>query len=363
MKKIVFFTQNLDYGGVQKSVTTLANFFKNKYKVYIVLGEDHKAINYKIEDIKLNTIKTLSVDITKEGLGEELFFYRVKKLNLLLTEIKPDILISFEDYNNLIALNTTYQCKKVVSCRVNIQDTYVNKKVHLLDEEFYFTGIKSTYKHADKIITVSQYIQSELENDFNLTQVTTIYNGIEIRENIEPINYDNFILNIGRLHPQKGQLDLIKAFDMIKDKISQNLIIVGDGVLKNELNEEIKKRNLSQRILLVGFDEPYKYINKCSLFVFPSYYEGFSNTLLEVMSCKKNIISYDYSGSKEVLENKHLVPLGDVVSLASKIECFLTNKKTNEKLSQELFTKAKKFSLTTTLDCYKKEVELLCVES
>jgi len=363
MKKIAIFTQNLDIGGVQKSVSTLVNYLKEYFDIHIILSENNKDIKYNLQNTPLTEIKTIKINIKKKGIGEEIFNYRIIELNKILNAIKPDILLSYEDYNNLIALSTSFQCKKIISCRVNINDSYHNKLIHLLDENFYYQKMKKLYPLADNIITVSQSIQNELINKFKLKNTKTIYNGISLsNRNSQNIPYENFILNIGRLHNQKGQLDLIDAFNLIKNDISQNLVLVGDGPLKTQLYEKIKEYQLQKRIFLTGFDEPYKYILKCDLFVFPSYYEGFSNTVLEVMSSKKNIIAYSYKGSEEILDKKNLVPLGDIKELSLKILYYIKNQEKNTIMENLLFEKVKQFSLSAMLENYKNEMTLLCVE-
>lgn len=363
MKKVVFFTQNLDVGGVQKSIYLLANYLKEYFNIHIILAEDNKNIEYQFNDILIDKIKTLKINTKEQNIGKNIFNYRVQELEALLEKIKPDILLSYEDYNNLIALSTSYDCKKIASCRVTIKDSYDNNNIHLLDSKFYYKNIEALYPKADKIITVSFSIEKELQKLFNLSNTTTIHNGIEKRITPnEKISFSNFILNIGRLHKQKGQLDLINAFDKIKENITEDLVIVGDGILKNELQNKIEELKLQNRVFLVGFDEPHKYINECSLFVFPSYYEGFSNTVLEVMSSKKNIVSYSYKGSEEILFNENLVDMGNVDLLANQILFYLKNKKENKDLEDKLYEKSKEFSLDTTLKKYKKEIERLCAE-
>lgn len=363
MKRIVIFTQNLDIGGVQKSVFYLAHYLKKNFDLIVVLAEDNKKIKYEFNDINVLKIKTKLIDTEKPNIGDEIFAYRVSELNKILNQLQPDILISYEDYNNLIALSTKYKCKKIISCRVSIQDSYKNKNIHLLDEEFYHKHIKQYYPLADKIICVGKHIENELINNFHLSNTITIHNGIEkYQNNIEDINYDNFILNIGRLHTQKGQKDLILAFDMIKDNISQDLLIVGDGAEKKDLQNLINDLNLTGRVFLIGFDTPYKYIKRCELFVFPSYYEGFSNTVLEVMNMKKNIVSYNYKGSDEILFLENLVECGDIKKLSLKILSNLKNTNTNHLQAKKLYERSKNFTLNNTLRKYKREIDLLCAE-
>jgi len=357
MKKIVIFTQNLDIGGVQKSVKTLSNYLASYCDIKIVLAEDNKNIAYDFNNITILKIKTLDIDISQRDIGQMLFDYRIQEFDKILEQVQPDIVISYEDYNNLISLNTQYKCKKIISCRVSISDSFKNKKIHLLSEEFYHENIQKYYPFADKIICVGKHIEKELINDFSLSNSMTIYNGIKThQEKVEDIKYDNFIVTIGRLHPQKGQKDLIVAFDMIKDKISQKLLIVGDGIEKDNLQSLIDKLNLNDRVFLMGFDTPYKYIKKCDLFIFPSYYEGFSNTILEVMSMKKNIVSYNYKGSEEILFPENIVESANIESLANRILFYIENKNSNDILENKLYQRSQEFSLDQTLLNYKMEI-------
>ena len=363
MKKIVIFTQNLEFGGIQKSVANLANYLSFYFDVNIILAENNKPIHYEIDKkVQLHSIKILCINHKISNIGEKLFKYRVGELEKLLSQNKPDLVISYSDYHNLILLRSNFTGKKILSCRNSIESSYKDKMIHLLSKDFYYDNIKKYYKKANKIIAVSNFVQYELRYKFNLDNVITIHNGIEEKETNDEVSYDKFILNVGRLHKQKGQRDLIYSFNKIKNKISQNLVIVGDGVEKENLTNLIHDLGLTSRVFLAGFDESLKYIKKCDLFIFPSYYEGFSNTILEVMSCKKNIISYEYSGSKEILPKENLVPLGNIEQLASKIVYYLSNNKENKKLESLLYKRSKKLSLNKALKKYMDVVKKTCAE-
>ena len=99
-------------------------------------------------------------------------------------------------------------------------------------------------------------------------------------------NRSKKIVNIGRLHPQKNQTLLIEAFSRMSASFSEySLEIFGDGDLKEELTDKIKKLNLSNRVFLKGttmniYDEMYD----ASLFVLSSDFEGMPNALMEAMA-------------------------------------------------------------------------------
>lgn len=355
MKKIAFFTQNLSTGGVQKSVTTLANYLREFYEVTIILAEDDKTTSYILHpSITILKIPTLKVNIRELGVGQVIFHYRVEQLDAILKTLAPDLVISYEDYNNLILLHTLTPCTKAISCRVSLEDSYTPESfIHLLEPSFYFEKIKIYYPQADAVICVSHAIQTELQALTPLSNTTVIYNGITPPKSpTQQVPYKNYILNVGRLHPQKGQKDLINAFNLIKDKISADLVIVGDGVLDEALKELTKTLKLTQRVHFTGFQSPYPYIQQCQLFAFPSYYEGFSNAILEVMSMTKPIIAYHYKGANEILPCNALTPKGDITLLADKLLALIQNDDARRELATQLHTISKEYHTSKTLESF-----------
>lgn len=72
---------------------------------------------------------------------------------------------------------------------------------------------------------------------------------------------------MGRLDEGKNHALLIRAYARLKTDLK--LVILGEGVLKDELLALIKDLNLEDKVLLLGFDNnPYKYMSKCEFFCF-----------------------------------------------------------------------------------------------
>jgi len=94
------------------------------------------------------------------------------------------------------------------------------------------------------------------------------------------------ILNVGRLTPQKNQKMLIEAFaDFSKDYPDWDVHIVGEGELRQDLEETIRKNNLEDRILLPGaVSEIEQEYQKAHIFALPSTYESFGLATAEAMA-------------------------------------------------------------------------------
>ena len=140
------------------------------------------------------------------------------------------------------------------------------------------------------------------------------------------------LINVGRYTNQKDQLTLLKAVNRIKDKINFNLLLVGRGVEKENLNKYIRENNLSKHVKLINFqNNPYNLIKSSDVFILSSLYEGLPNVLLEAQVLKKFIISSNCpTGPREILLNGKagfLFKVGDYKELSNLILYYSKNKK------------------------------------
>lgn len=119
------------------------------------------------------------------------------------------------------------------------------------------------------------------------------------------------ILSIGRMtsNDEKGFLRLIEIWNLIqKNKKYKDwtLTIVGEGDLKNTIEEKIKENNLENSIILKSFTKEIEkeYLN-ASIYVMASRWEGFPMVLLEASSYALPIIAFDINtGPSELIENE-----------------------------------------------------------
>ena len=186
----------------------------------------------------------------------------------------------------------------------------------------------------------SQKFVLSLKKEFNLDALC-IYNPLDkyniiYRSRIGGKKYFKTkkikILNIGRFTDQKDQITLIKSLNEVKNKIDFEAIIVGRGILKNQIKQEIDKYKMNNDIKILDFiQNPYPIIKESDLFILTSKYEGLPNVLLEALTLKKFIISSDCeTGPKEILSNGKggfLFKVGDYKTLARKIKLYVKNKK------------------------------------
>ncbi len=149
------------------------------------------------------------------------------------------------------------------------------------------------------------------------------------------------ILFAGKLIKRKGIDILLKAITILNNKKNLknkfDLTIVGDGVLKNSIQNYIKKGNL-KNIKLLSFKNELELSNlyqKSDIFIMPSYHEPWGLTVNEALASKNAIVCSDKVGSSYDLvkngQNGYLFKEKDFKDLAAKIFKLINDRKKIEK--------------------------------
>ncbi len=128
----------------------------------------------------------------------------------------------------------------------------------------------------------------------------------------------------GRLSPEKGFSDLVRASaDVIREDRGVGFILFGDGPLRSELSDDIRRLGVEQNFVLAGFTARLDQLLAASDFVaISSYTEGMPNVLLEACAARLPVVATNVGGIPDVISqgvNGFLVPPGDVRALSSNI--------------------------------------------
>ncbi|MBB6479251.1 glycosyltransferase family 4 protein [Spirochaeta isovalerica] len=156
-----------------------------------------------------------------------------------------------------------------------------------------------------------------------------------------PVNIDGEqqILCVGRLSPEKGHHILLDAFEIIQKRNNKvSMILVGDGPLREELEERVGSLQIPAKIMFTGSLEPEKVSDlykSSSLAVLASFSEGVPVVLMEAFSHGRPVVATFVGGIPELVENGInglLVPPSDSENLADAIEEILRNPKQAEEM-------------------------------
>ena len=213
-----------------------------------------------------------------------------------------------------------------------------------------------------KSVAVGEAVNKNLKEDVGITDSRVIYNGVVLKETDdqvdEIISYGGIKLGcIARLSEQKGLTYLLDAMPLLTVK-DIRLFIVGDGELRDELENKVKELHLQDSVTFLGYRKDIvECINSFDFCVLPSVFEGFGLVAIEAFMNGKTIVATDIPGLNEVVSNKNgiLVPAKAPATLASAIDKLATD----ATLRQELSSQAKKdyenkFSYPLFLENYRK---------
>jgi len=300
-------------GGAERIVSILLKELQKKYTITLVLMRDK--IDYDIP----NEVEVFFLENSnpyENGIKKLLKLpFLGLKYKKFCTENEIDVSLAFMNRPSYVAIFSKIfgnSVRNIISERTTPSmmyrhDNLLSKISKLL--------IKKLYPKADLIIANAKGNRRDLIDNFGIEEehVVTIPNLFDLKkieslskEAVSSITFDKFtFVTVGRLDRGKNHKLMIDAFSELKDNFTQ-LIILGEGVERERLQEQIRKENLEKRVFLVGFDNnPYKYFSKSDAFVFSSNYEGFPNVLVEALACGLPVISTDCkSGPREILAPK-----------------------------------------------------------
>lgn len=214
------------------------------------------------------------------------------------------------------------------------------------------------------IIAVSEALSREVvaRGGRNLR---TIYNGIQPLPHMQDETYrqdqrhlfrkqwsipDHALVlgSIARLHPTKGLETLIEAATHLLPQFPNlHLLLVGDGPLRSDLEESLKKSGIPYT--LPGFiPKGYQALPAMDLFILPSLSEGMGLVLLEAMQAQLPIIATHVGGIPEVIREGQdglLIPPANSHALAESCLTLLTQPLLAKQLVQSSLNRWQSFSI------------------
>lgn len=306
MRNVAFMTPDLKSGGSERVASRLTKLLSERYNVfYIVFGNDDKSYEIAGKLINLNVPSTpvkwkRYINIVRKRI----------KLRRVCRENNIDILFSFTYSANTTMRISDLDCKCVGSCRgfADLRDNTVNyhKTVSSgADMLFNSKAMENFYlskypQDKDKVFTI--------ENLFDCADIEKKAKEELSEEEANFYSSHTVVSNCGTLNDQKGQWDLIKSFELLKEKVPDaGLVIVGhDGAYENDIRDMAERSKYSADIMFTGYTaNPFKYMYNSNVYALSSINEGFPNALIEAMICSTPVVATDcQTGPFEVLSDE-----------------------------------------------------------
>lgn len=336
-------------GGIEKSLSMVANYLDN------VNVEVHFITLFPFEDFfELNA----GITVYKPGLKFQsnpknklknlLYYIRLLspiggRITKRINSIKPDLVLSYGDwFPHFIMLGLMSKYPFVYSNRSNPNIRY-SKGIEFVRWCAYKlappTGIiaQTSYAKERKLRLLGSNIP-----------IRIIPNPTFLIDDF-PREKRNWVVSVGRLHKEKGFIRLIEAFAHVKNK-DWRLIIVGDGIHREEIHKEIEQKGLEDRVILKGkSNNIVPILLQSSIFVLASHNEGFPNALLEAFATGLPSVSFDIvAGPSDIIHNGVngiLLPDNDIEGLTNSINRLIDDEELRFVLGKNAKESSEKYNI------------------
>lgn len=256
------------------------------------------------------------------------------QLRKLLIDNSVQILVTHGYKSNLIG----YWAEKCLGISMIVYShgwTGENIKIR-----FYEFIDRLTLKFVRNVVAVSEgHKQQIVAGGISGNRITVIPNAVAIPEQVEPGKLRKryllpanalVVISAGRLSPEKNFAGLVEAaVPIIKEHDNTYFIVLGEGVLRKELESQIVQAGLQGRFLLPGFtDDVQTLLGDADIFVSSSHTEGLPVAVLEGAGAGLPVVATAVGGTPEVVRDGYnglLVPADDVAALRRAIKQLIDN--------------------------------------
>jgi len=340
------------------NVTYITNLFEaladqdstNEYILYVALDEAARRFSDRWPNVRVRQLDVGGSRIAR-------FFYSFRKV---LAEDRPDVF--FVQFNAPARVN----CKIVAEIH-DLSFEHLPETFRWHEHPRMKFTTRRTARNADHVITCSDYTRSDIIDTYKLppTRVTAIHLAagkrfvpaapVEIARIREKYQLPaEFLLAVGSIQPRKNLERLVKAYGLLNRRMdAPPLVLVGrKGWLYKDSIAAVDRSEYRHNILLTGFvpdeDLPAIY-SAATVFVYPSFFEGFGLPPLEAMQCGTPVITGNRTSLPEILGKAGvMVNPYDVNALADAIERLLRDRQHRSELSRLGLDRAKSFSWENT---------------
>ena len=286
----------------------------------------------------INAASDRNLNIFRINESHSLDWTILSQIKHLIVREKIDIIHTHEVRSDVIGLIAGKMSGVPVMTTLHgwIQNGFKGKLFTKLDQVI--------LRFFDHVITVSGKMKEEVLR-FGLSQerVTVLHNALVIenfRRNQEDGSFrqeigvgDKTLLagNIGRLSPEKGQADFIRAAaEILKHCKNAKFALIGSGSDETYLKELVDELNIRDSVIFTGYrNDMLQVYNSLDIVVQSSRTEGMPNVVLEALAMEVPVIATDVGGTSEAVKDNDtgvLISPGNPEEIAAKISEFIGNK-------------------------------------
>lgn len=362
--KVLFRHRSMEMGGVEKVLLSmLNNLDRNKFDISLCLNLHQGELRDQIPTfIPYKTLAMGKEDFPKNPLLNRLYLM-VRGFKLLVFRKFPFIVDKFILKNDAdIEIATGYTMFSDVLNSANKK----SKKIGWFHSDITFPKLQPIVPQLLKQISQFDYfifgsqqakdIFVETYPNIKLPPNSVILNTIPIdeikqkadesRPKIISNNLPTFVA-VGRLHSRKGHHKLLEAhYRLLKENIQHQILVIGDGEERENLQKNIQHLGVEQSFRLLGtLTNPYPYIKNADFFIMPSESEGWPLIIAETLILQKPIIATNVGGIPEMITHHKngILTEYNVEALYQAMKEAMTNDELIKNIKQNLLQSEEQF--------------------
>lgn len=184
--------------------------------------------------------------------------------------------------------------------------------------------IKMMLRKADTFLVVAPYLKDVFKDIVEKEKIIVLPNAIEIPKDIKSDYSKQDLLFLGRLCKEKGINELLEVVQELKQEFPKLQLYLGGVWVEEELEKKAKIcDNFVHYLGWIDAEKKQEYLQKCNIFVLPTYFEGLPMSLLEGMAYGCACVATEVGGIPQVMTDRKdglMIPAKDVQVLKDAIK-------------------------------------------
>ena len=352
--KLLFVTSTLSSGGTERVISLLANeLFHRGHQVEIVCL-NRRIVFYPIDE-------QVKVVFVEEEAGTSFIGKKMLWLRKYVKTTRPDAVLPFmTDVYSVTLVSLMGSGVPVIS----------SERYDPRASDFLFKTIRWLFLRLTTHLVVQTEDIKSCYSKALQKRTTVIYNPVNekvFEDSLVRKEKQNKIVSVGRLAPQKNFPMLINAFAKIKKEFPDfQLVIFGEGSLREDLQSQIDSLNLSESVLLAGrSNQVIEELRSAKLFCMSTNAEGMSNALIEAVCVGLPVITTNVSGAEELVDDGKtgfITPIGDETQLVIALRKMLGDEDLMKEMGERNMQKRDLFNLKTIANEWENVIKSVVYE-
>lgn len=380
--KVVHIITKLELGGAQENTLfTVMHLRRDRYTPVLISGSEGILVEeaQQLREGELHLVPELAREI--RPLKDIITLFKLTKI---LTQLQRTAAIIVHTHSSKAGILGRWAAC-LAGSKVIIHSVHgfsFNDFQPQLVRAFYIFLERITSRITTRFIAVSQAnIEKGIEERiFKRDQVVLIRSGIEIEKyyQVKPERAEKrkelgidatipLVAMIACFKPQKSPLDFVKVAKRVSDEVDQvKFLLVGDGILRPKIEALIKKYQIEDKVMLLGWRRDIPEIMGCiDIVVLTSRWEGLPRVFPQAMASGVPVVATGVDGAPEAIHhgvNGFLVPPGDSEGMAEKVLFLIQHPESARAMGKEGRRLVKEFAIEKMMTQQEELYEMLLAQ-